>query len=120
MMSSNIWILIRDENYDTSLGKLENYVYRNPQNPDGWDLIGFTSRKLEMYENAELYYETGLQIAPNHRGILEYQGELYLQTDRYEKALENLNILDDLCVFNCTEKKQLATAIETYKKDKNL
>ena len=39
--------------------------------------------------------------------FLAYQGELYLQTDRYEMALENLNTYRYL-YFNCTEKKRVS------------
>ena len=83
-------------------------------------MIGFASRKLEKYEDAELYYNTGLEINPNHDDILAYQGELYLQTDRYDLALSNLEKLTDLCVFNCDEKVTLSEAIKKYETENNL
>ena len=110
----------KKENYEGALKKLEVYVYENPQNANGWNLIGFTSRKLEQYDNSEIYYNTGLEIDPNHEGILSYQGELYLKTNRYEDALENLAVLDNLCNFNCTEKKALAEAIKVYEEENSL
>ena len=84
----------KNENYQGALKDLEIYVYENPQNANGWNLIGFASRKLGKFDDAELYYNTGLEIEPQHDDILAYQGELYLQTDRYEIALENLAILN--------------------------
>ena len=110
----------KKENYEGALKDLEIYVYENPQNANGWNLIGFASRKLGKFEDAELYYNTGLEIEPQHDDILAYQGELYLQTNRYEKALENLAILSDICVFNCTEKKELAEAVKKYELENNL
>ena len=56
----------------------------------------------------------GLEINPKHKGILEYQGELYLETNRLDLAKENLKKLSDLCIFNCTEKKELANLISKY------
>ena len=56
----------------------------SPQNASGWNLIGFASRKLGKYDDAEIYYNTGLEIESNHEGILAYQGELFLQTNRYK------------------------------------
>ena len=103
-----IFQIEKKENYDDALKDLEVYVYENPQNSHAWNFIGFASRKLGKYEDAELYYNTGLEISPNHEGILSYQGELFLQTGRYELALENLEKLTDLCNFNCTEKKALS------------
>ena len=71
-------------------------------------------------DDAELNYNTVLEIDPNHDDILAYQGELYLQTNRYDKALENLAVLTDLCVFNCDEKKELEDAINKYEAENNL
>ena len=110
----------KKENFEGALKDLEVYVYENPQNANGWNFIGFTSRKLGKYDDAEVYYKTGLEISPNHEGILSYQGELFLQTGRYELAVKNLEKLADLCKFNCTEKKALSDAIVQYESENNL
>ena len=115
-----IFQIEKKENYDDALKDLEVYVYENPQNSDAWNFIGFASRKLGKYEDAELYYNTGLEISPSHEGILSYQGELFLQTGRYELALKNLEKLAELCNFNCTEKKALSDAIVQYESENNL
>ena len=107
-------------NIEGALKDLEIYVYENPSNASGWNMIGFVSRKLGKFEDAEIYYNTGLEISPDHEGILSYQGELFLQTGRYELALENLVILTELCNFNCTEKKALSDAIVQYESENNL
>ena len=107
-------------NYEGALKDLEIYVYENPQNANGWNLIGFASRKLKRYEDSAIYYNAGLEIDPKHEGILSYQGELYLKTDQYEDALVNLDVLTDLCKFNCTEKQALAEAIKIYEQENNL
>ena len=80
----------------------------------------FCKQKTWKIEDAELYYNTGLEIEPQHDDILAYQGELYLQTNRYEKALENLAILTDNCILNCSEKKELAEAVKKYEIENNL
>ena len=110
----------KKENYAGALKDLEVYVYENPQNANGWNLIGFASRKLGKYEDAELYYKTGLEINPTHDDILAYQGELYLETNRYDLALSNLEKLTEICVFNCDEKVELSKAIELYESENNL
>ncbi|MDC3223021.1 tetratricopeptide repeat protein, partial [Pelagibacteraceae bacterium] len=110
----------KKENYEGALKDLEVYVYENPQNANGWNLIGFASRKLGKYEDAELYYKTGLEINPTHDDILAYQGELYLETNRYDLALSNLEKLTEICVFNCDEKAELSKAIELYESENNL
>ena len=110
----------KNDNLEGALKDLEAYVYENPQNASGWNLIGFASRKLGKYDDAEIYYNTGLEIDSDHEGILAYQGELYLQTNRYKEALENLGKLKDLCNFNCYEKIALAEAIAEYELENNL
>ena len=110
----------KKDNLEGALKDLEVYVYENPQNASGWNMIGFASRKLGKFEDAEIYYNTGLEIDPEHEGILAYQGELFLQTDRYENAIENLAKLTDLCVFNCDEKNELTEAIKLYELENNL
>ncbi len=43
-----------------------------------------------------MYYLQGLQIEPNHVGINEYLGELYVVTNRMNLARERLAILKNL------------------------
>ena len=81
---SKIVIKIGNESFSEALIDLEKYVYENPNDPDGWNYIGLVSRKLKNFNDAERYYAVGLEINPNHVGILEYQGELYIETNRLE------------------------------------
>ena len=80
----------------------------NPANPDTLNYLGFTHRKIGNFEDAEIYYLVGLEIAPNHIGINEYLGELYVNTNRTEKAKERLKVLEGC---NCEEFEDLQTAI---------
>ena len=86
-----------------------------PNNPDTLNYLGFTSRKLGDFEKGENYYLEGLSIEPNHVGINEYLGELYVATNRIGLAKERLNILVNC---NCKEYKQLKEVIEGTKKSK--
>ena len=83
--------------------------------PDILNYLGFTTRKLGDNENAEIYYLLGLKQNPNHNGINEYLGELYLATDRPEKAKERLLVLKNC---NCEEYNELKALIEGTKKSK--
>ena len=108
---SKIVIQVRNENFSEALTDLEKYVYENPNDSNGWNYIGFVSRKLKKFDDAERYYSVGLEISPNHVGILEYQGELYIETNRLEMAKQNLKKLNDLCIFNCNERNELRDLI---------
>jgi len=86
-----------------------------PNKADTLNYLGFTTRKLGDYENGEKYYLQGLEIDPNHIGINEYLGELYVVTNRLNLAKERLKILENC---NCKEYTQLKEVIEGTKKSK--
>ena len=88
---------------------------KKPNNPDILNYLGFTSRKLGEFEKGENYYLEGLAIEPNHVGINEYLGELYVVTNRIELAKERLNVLTNC---NCKEYDELKEIIEGTKKSK--
>ena len=72
--------------------------------------MGYTSRKIGNFEQAEKFYLQGLSIKPDHNGINEYLGELYVQTNRIDKANERLDVLKNC---NCEEYKELELIIKT-------
>ena len=61
-----------------------------PADPNTLNYLGFTHRKVGDYENAEIYYSMGLELDPKHVGINEYMGELFVVTNRLDKAKERL------------------------------
>ena len=86
-----------------------------PNQADTLNYLGFTTRKLGDYENGEKYYLMGLEIEPNHTGINEYLGELYVTTNRMDLARERLKILENC---NCEEYAELKDIINGVKKSK--
>ena len=88
---------------------------KKPNNADTLNYLGFTTRKLGDFENGEKYYLQGLAIEPNHIGINEYLGELYVVTNRIDLAKERLQILKGC---NCEEYSELKEIIEGTKKSK--
>ena len=88
---------------------------KKPLQANTLNYLGFTTRKLGDYENGEKYYLLGLEIDPNHVGINEYLGELYVVTNRIDLAKERLNILESC---NCEEYNELKEIIAGTKKSK--
>ena len=88
---------------------------KKPLQADTLNYLGFTTRKLGDYEKGEEFYLQGLQIEPDHNGINEYLGELYIATNRMDLAKGRLNVLKDC---NCKEYNQLKEIIEGTKKSK--
>tara|TARA_B100001113_G_scaffold279826_1_gene234502 strand:- start:15 stop:500 length:486 start_codon:yes stop_codon:yes gene_type:complete len=88
---------------------------KKPLQADTLNYLGFTTRKLGDYENGEKYYLLGLEIDPNHVGINEYLGELYIATNRLSLAKERLKVLESC---NCKEYNELKEIIAGTKKSK--
>tara|TARA_B100000945_G_C20381379_1_gene597443 strand:- start:749 stop:1234 length:486 start_codon:yes stop_codon:yes gene_type:complete len=95
--------------YSKALEKLQQAYKTDRNNPDILNYLGFTLRKTGNFKEAEKYYLAGLKIEPNHNGINEYLGELYVKTGRVELAEERLAILKNC---NCEEYNELKEVIE--------
>lgn len=88
---------------------------KKPLQADTLNYLGFTTRKLGDYDRGEKFYLQGLEIEPNHNGINEYLGELYVTTNRMDMAKERLEVLK---TCNCEEYDELKEIIEGTKKSK--
>ena len=104
-----------DKRYMKALKLLIKSNKSKPNKADTLNYLGFTTRKLGDYENGEKYYLQGLAIEPNHIGINEYLGELYVATNRIDLANERLKILESC---NCKEYDSLKQIIAGTKKSK--
>ena len=107
---------INKQDYKAALTHLEAEIATNPDSADAWNLTGFAARNLGDYARSEVAYDRALAINPTHKGALEYKGELYLKLGNLAGAEALLARLSKVCSFNCVEKKELAEAIEAYKK----
>ena len=96
--------------YAQAFNKLEKALKTDKKNPDVLNYMGFTSRKIGNFQEAEQFYLRGLSIKPDHNGINEYLGELYVQTNRIDKANERLEVLKNC---KCKEYGELELIIKT-------
>ena len=101
--------------YERALKLLIKANKDKPMQADTLNYLGFATRKLGDYKKGEEFYLQGLKIEPNHNGINEYLGELYVVTNRIKLAKERLEILKSC---NCDEYKELKEVIEGTKKSK--
>ena len=95
--------------YAQAFSKLEKAYKSDKKNPDILNYMGFTTRKVGNFEQAEKFYLEGLKIKPNHNGINEYLGELYVKTNQIDKANERLAVLKNC---NCEEYNELELIIK--------
>ena len=95
--------------YSKAYDKLLKAYDKDKKNPDVLNYLGFTLRKAGNFEEAEIFYLAGLEIKPDHNGINEYLGELYIKTNRIELAKERLGVLKGC---KCEEFEELKELIE--------
>ena len=95
--------------YSKAYDKLLKAYDKDKENPDILNYLGFTLRKAGNFEEAEKFYLAGLEIKPDHKGINEYLGELYIKTNRIELAKERLEVLKSC---KCEEFEELKELIE--------
>ena len=84
--------------YEKALKLLIKSNEKKPNKPDTLNYMGFTSRKLGDYKNAE-----------------KYLGELYVATNRHNLAVERLEVLKNC---NCEEYEELKAIIAGEKVSK--
>jgi Flp pilus assembly protein TadD len=79
---------------------------------DVFNLLAYAERKSGDLANAEVHYAKALELDANHKGALEYQGELFILQKQVEKANANLAKLAELCPSGCEERSELEAAIK--------
>ena len=63
-----------------------------------------------------MFFQSALRVEPEHRGANKYLGEFYLETDQFDKAQTQLELLDSLSLFTSSEYAQLKKSIEQYQR----
>ena len=97
-----------NKRYEKAFEYLIKSNKETPNQPDTLNYLGYASRKLGNFEVAEKYYLEGLKIKPDHKGINEYLGELYIKTNRIDLARQRLEVLK---ACNCEEYDELKELI---------
>ena len=100
--------------YGEALVDLEKIVRDEPRNADAHNYIGFCYRKSGQLKDAQEAYNRVFAINPEHRGALEYQGELFLKLGDLESAKRNLEKLIKICGKTCKESSELERAISGF------
>ena len=99
--------LINESRFPEAIALLEAAVWSDGPHPDLTTYLGFANRKLGRFDAARAWYEQALAVAPEHRGALEYYGELKLELGDVAGARAHLARLDRLCGFGCQQADEL-------------
>ena len=106
-MYSKAYKMIDKGQYSKAQKILKSYTKSEPEDPDGWTLLAFTYRKLDKFAESEEYYFKALNLEPDNKAALEYQGELFIETNRIDLANANIKKLQNLCPNSCEELEKL-------------
>jgi tetratricopeptide (TPR) repeat protein len=63
-------------------------VAADPDLKEGWNMVGYTARKLGDYEESLKAYEKALALQPDYPEAIEYRAELFLLTGRLAQVKE--------------------------------
>ena len=103
--------LIDAKSFKSALSALKQIDSKFPSSADVNNLLGYVNRNLKQYADSAKYYAKALKLDPKHLGALEYQGELFLKTNKLSSAKANLAKLKKLCGISCEEYRDLQKAI---------
>jgi Flp pilus assembly protein TadD len=106
---------VKAKDWNKAIGLLNRVVADSPKNADAYNYLGYSHRKLGNRDQALSYYNHALYLDANHRGALEYLGELYLDMKDLAKAEEQLARLSKVCGPRCAEYRELQEQVEGFK-----
>ena len=101
-----------EKKFRRALERCENAVALDDRYHEAWNLIGYTSRKLNDYDKAFKAYEKCLAIKWDYAPAREYLGEAWLEKGDLAKAREQMVMLDRIEAE--TEMKVLKGKIDAY------
>jgi len=104
--------LIEMGSFGSAIWQLKQLLKESPNNADAHNLLAFSYRSLKKFDEAEKHYERALRLDPDHAGAYAYQGVLFLETGRPEKARRNLERIREICGRGCSEYQNLRDAIQ--------
>lgn len=103
--------LLQREKYKAAIQTLRQVVLNDHQNADAWNLLGYSQRKLGNYKKSGKHYAMALKLNPEHKGVLEYQGQLFVTLNDLDRARDNQRRLVVLCPDGCEQLSDLSLAI---------
>ena len=106
--------LIKHEKYADAIPHLLTALGDRPHSADILNYLGYSNRMLGQYPQSLAYYQRALTYDPDHKGVHEYLGELYLQMNDPASAQKELATLATLCPSGCDERDTLTKAIAAY------
>ena len=103
--------------YEDAFSRLLDAETDNADISADWNnLMGYTMRMLDDpdLDSSEEHYIKAVELQADHKGALEYYGELKLQQDDLEGAKQLLSRLEEVCAEGCEELDTLKKSVADY------
>ena len=103
--------------YESAMERLQAVQADNEASSADWNnFMGYSLRKQEEPDlaTAETHYKKALELKADHKGALEYYGELKLIQKDLVGAKALMTTLQDACPEGCDELDELHTSIKEY------
>jgi len=104
---------IKTRDFRGAITELNGMIAQGVQHADLYSLLGYSLRKSGDQKTAMTFYAKALEFNPEHKGALEYQGELFVEIGDLARARTNAAKLAQLCPQGCEERDDLDQAIRT-------
>lgn len=105
---------VERKDWPAAAASFRKVVAAEPNNADGYNMLGFSLRWMGRMDEAFAAYDRALSINPQHRGALEYSGVAYLKAGRPAQAQAQLARLEKIGAKSSEEYRDLAKAIADY------
>lgn len=106
--------LIGKGDYVAAIPVLNQALGELPGDADVLNQLGYAKRHLGALDESMDYYQQALKANPNHKGVREYLGELYLMLGKLDDANVQMKELERICYLGCEEKRELREKIDAY------
>lgn len=103
--------LLETGRYDLSVPMLESVLARLPGDPDILTYLALALRRTGRLAEAEARYDEALSHEAAHLPAIAYQGVLFLETGRRDRAEANLRRLEALCPIGCSSREDLSREV---------
>ena len=101
---------IEARNWKAASDSFAKVVAKDSRNADAYNLLGFSLRWQNRYDEAFAAYGKALTLDPTHKGALHYSGIAYLKSGKKAEAEAQLARLKAVCAA-CDETVQLGKAV---------
>jgi tetratricopeptide (TPR) repeat protein len=105
--------LALDGKYDEAIAAF--HALGRDEHPDVANYIGFASRKLGRYDDAQVWYEKALLADSKHTRTWQYYAKWHLEQGNRLKAEEHLEKIRMICGTGCEDFVTLKTALDSGK-----